>query len=194
MNPIVPAVIIGGVAYELVKHSSPPTPTLPTTSYAPGWDPGQMNQAGFYTPVNDPNVQAKIDLLKASAEQSFNRMDASARLAAAQNMNSALGTNLSGNESWQSVVAAASGAAGAAACSAIPGVGALASPLCAIGASYLGVKLEDWIGQGLGDLKSFVVDNVFGGVSDAAQAVIGAIGDAASNVASTVGGWLDNIF
>jgi hypothetical protein len=182
MDALIPAVVIGGVVYVAATQSS----SVPA-SYPP---PGASNspllndagQAGFnlFGRPTDPAVQPKLDILQQSAKASFDAMDGASRSAAAAAMNQALELDppLSGSDTWDTVVQVAAGAAGAAACNAIPGIGTAASPLCAIGAAYLGVKLEDWIGQGVDQLENWA-----GSAYDSAKdAVDGAIG------------WISNIF
>lgn len=60
---------------------------------------------------------------------------------------------LKGTESWDEMAKAAGAAAGAAACSAI-GIGITVAPLCSIAGAYFGEKLEDWLADEYGKVKS----------------------------------------
>lgn len=187
LNPVVPAVVVGGVVYVLAEKSSmPPAPTGPGNGVGYSNSPliGDYGQAQFGDLADDPEVRQKLDILQSSAQAAFNGLDAAGRATAAAAMNQALDLDppLNGSDTWDTVVRVAAGAAGAAACNAIPGIGTAASPLCAIGAAYLGVKLEDWIGNGLSTLQSWASDT-FGGIGSSIE-------DAYNGVA----GWLDDIF
>lgn len=162
-NVILPAVIIGGVTYELVatQSATPPGPirwpggnastgTLGRGSGQPipGWDP----QTGFYDNA-PPGAQQAIDSMLSQAQAAYEVMSPAARAAAADEMNQALELDppLNGNETWETIARVAGGAAAAGACNAIPGIGTAASPLCAIAGAYLGVKLEEWLSKAVPD-------------------------------------------
>lgn len=171
---VVPAIIIGGVAYYGLTHSQPAMPPGPmgygppnaSTGYVgsggypiPGWDP----QAGYYDNI-PPGTSQAIDSMLSSARAAYQTMSVSARAEAADRLNQdlALDPPLTGNEDWETVARVAGGAVGAGACNAIPGIGTAASPLCAIAGAYLGVKLEDWLSQAIPDAADAVVGWVRG--------------------------------
>lgn len=178
---IVAAAGVGAYALTRDGAALPPGPmsypvnaTTGNTGYGAGNILPQPGQAGYYdTPP--PETQSKIDLLLVAAQGQFMKMSAAERQNAADYMNNSLGLQppLRGNEDWQQIVSAASGFAGAAACNAIPGIGTAASPLCAIGAAYVGVQLEQWLEGNLPQLKEWVKDNIGAAIEDAADSVIG---------------------
>jgi len=213
MNPIVPVVIIGGVAYELTRKDGPVLPPGGAGYVQPnyGSTTGQIvsgtagqsgyswsdflangGQAKFGDVPLDPDIQQKADLLQAAAKKAYDGMDYAGRSAAAASLNETLdlppGQRLNGSDTWQTIASVAGGAAASAGCAAV-GLAA-AAPLCAIAGSYLGVKMEDWIAQPIGDAYNWVAANI----GDAAGEIGDAIGGAAADVVNTVGGWIDDIF
>lgn len=181
MEPLVTAVIIGGVAYELVHRDVPVVPPLPLPGYSSSDYLSDSGQATWGGHLDDPDAQPKLDLLQQSAQAAFTAMDAVGRQAAADQLNNTLNPPpdppLNGNDSWETVARVAGGAGGAAACS-VTGVGAAVAPLCAMAGAYLGVKLEDWMQQEMPALRSW------------ANGAISSVEDAVKDV----GGWLNNIF
>lgn len=178
---MLPAVlIIGGAAYVLADQA--PVAPLPVggiggvSGQAPPYDPW-----GLSLQAPDPGSSSKIDALLAAGYAKFQAMSDGEKVSAAQELNSTLNLQppLTGRESWEAVASAAGGAAASAACNAIPGVGMAAGPLCAIAGSYLGVKLEDWMQSSLGDVQTWISQNVPG--------VVG-------NVVDDVKGWLTGLF
>lgn len=131
-------------------------------SYDP-WldDSGQsaFNQDGR---LADPDARVKLDLLNVSLQKAYAGMSNAAKATAADKMNQALNLDppLKGNEDWATVARVAGGAAGGAACNAIPGIGTAVTPLCAMAGSYLGVQLENWMSTNLGGLQSWISDNL----------------------------------
>lgn len=209
ISPIVGAVVIGGVAYSLTRKDMPvPLPGSPgylgpnygstIGQIATGNDAGSgysydqyidnYGQSQFGDTQLDPDIRPKLDLLSATAEAAYNKMDTAGRSAAANQLNQSLDIQppLNGSDSWQTVARVAGGAGGAAVCNAIPGIGTAASPLCAIAGAYLGVKLEDWISQEMPALGSWVSANF--------SAAAGAIASTAQDVVKDVGGWLNDLF
>lgn len=214
MNPIIPVVVIGGVAYELTRKDGPILPPGSTGYVQPNYGSttgqivtGTAGQSGYSwsdflanggqaqfgdTPL-DPDIQQKADLLQQAAKAAYDKMDYAARSAAAASLNQTLGLTgtskaLNGNDTWKTVASIAGGAAASAGCAAV-GLAA-AAPLCAIAGSYLGVKMEDWIAQPLGDAYNWVSSNI----SDIGSSIADAVSGAASDIADTVGGWVDDIF
>lgn len=200
-GPLIPAVIVGGVAYELAQNASAATPPG-RTSYATdgpngySHDPALDNggQAGFNYDGRsiDPDAGHKLDMLSSAMEQTYNNMSQTAKSAAAGQLNQSLGLNppLKGDETWETVAKVAGSAGGAAACSLIPGVGVAVAPLCAMAGAYLGVKLEEWMSTALPDLKNWVSDNIVSNVGSAVSAVAGYVEDGVDEVV----GWVKGLF
>ena len=203
-NPIVPAVVIGGVVYIATKPAGPPegpgdtaygasrdgATTGDITAGAPNGGGGygygstvdDSGQGAFNTggrPV-DPDVRQKVDLLNVAMEKAYSGMSSAAKSAAADTLNRNLNLDppMTGNETWDQVARIAGGAVAAAGCSAIPGIGVAAAPLCSMAGAYLGVKLEQWIQSPLKDLGNWIEDNVGGAID--------AVGDALSDAWNSV--------
>jgi hypothetical protein len=201
---LVPAVIGGVGVYILAKQSGPPLPPGSSVYGTPtyGSTMGDIvngvpnGGGGYYDPFLDPSGQAafnidgrsadpdarqKLDLLNAAMQGAYNGMSAAGKASAADQLNQKLNLDppLRGNETWDTVARVAGGAAAAAGCNAIPGIGTAVSPLCAMAGAYLGVKLEQWMSTNLGDLGSWVSDNV--------SSAVHAIGDQVSD-------WFHDIF
>lgn len=213
-GPIIPAVIIGGIAYELAQNVQgvPPGQTQYGSpiggatgndrltgagsgggySYDPLLDNGDQGGFNYDGRYNDPDASHKIDILNAAMEQTYANMSQGAKTAAAGALNQQLQLNppLNGNETWQTVAKVAGGAAAGAACNLIPGVGTAASPLCAMAGAYLGVKLEEWMSAELPALKDWVADNIVSNVGDAVNAVGGYVKDGVDEVV----GWVKGLF
>lgn len=207
----VPILIIGGVAYAVTRKDVPAgLPGMPgalqanfgstigqiTTGngYQGGYSWSDYLDSGGQSGFNidgrslDPETQQKLDLVQQAAQAQFEKLDYAGRDAAARAMNETLDLDppLNGGDTWDTVVSVAAGAAGAAACNAIPGVGTAASPLCAIAASYLGVRLEHFLSDSVSAIGSWVSNNVGGAIAD--------VYDAVSDTVSDIGGFIDNIF
>lgn len=199
---LVPVAIAGGAYFVLSRQGGPVGPPGNVAYGSPiqgatlgdglsipngqsGYDPYLDNsgQTAFNIDgrSNDPDAMRKVDLLDSAMQSAYNKMDAAGKSAAVDRLNQSLNLDppLRGNESWEQIARVSGGAVGGLACNAIPGVGTVASPLCAMAGAYLGVKLEDWMGANLGDLEGWVSQNV--------SAVV-------SQIEDTVSGWLHDIF
>lgn len=203
MNELIPVVVGGGIVYVLAKQSGPPmypgdtayqSPRPGATlgdiaSGIPGGNGGASDylndggQSAFNIDgrSNDPNAQAKLDLAQQAMKLAFDKLDAAGKSAAADKINQALDLNppLKGNETWETVARVAGGAGGTALCNLIPGVGAVASPLCAMAGAYLGVQLEQWMSANMGDLQSWVSDN---------------LGQVINNIGDDISDWFHSLF
>jgi hypothetical protein len=188
VSNLLPAVVIGGVTYYLVRRESMPIPVGCPVGASPNrgtpltqiggcppvldgysYDPYLYDggQAGFAQRPLDPYVSTKADMVQDQLERAYNALDGVGRAAAAAKMNEELHLDppLRGDETWETVARVAGGAAGAAGC-AVVGLGAV-GPLCAMVGSYLGVKLEDWIAdQNVGDWVKGTVEDLGGWINN----------------------------
>lgn len=172
------AIVVGGAIYVLQTQAPPGQ--LPPSQLPPG--AGQYDPTGIAMRLQstaDTDAARKVDALLQAGYGVFSTMSDAAKAAAAQKMNSQLGTHMTGNETWQQVASIAGGAVGTVACNAIPGIGTVASPLCAIAGSYLGVTLESWMESNMDDIKRWINQNV---------------PNAVGNIIDEIGDWLGSIF
>jgi hypothetical protein len=85
----------------------------------------------------------------------YNRLSAEAKKTGAKAINSALGTNLTGNESFSDAAAIIGAAGGNAGCAA---VGIPPNPYCAMAGAYLGKKIGEYLDGAWDDVKDWASD------------------------------------
>lgn len=205
--PILPIVIIGGVAYTLVGSSADDHPVPPTTG--PKKAPQKLADlnarmphiisasnllarfgstgAAFTSPTNktpDPEMQKKLDAIEAAAKSAYDDMEDVAKVEAIDKINQNLGTDLplDSDLSWDTISSAAYGAAGAYAGAAVCG------PVCgkvgALAAAYLGAELNDLVSKGYEECKEWLKGHVpsWSDIGDAAEDAYDAAADALSGI------------
>lgn len=109
--------------------------------------------------------QAALNEARKRIEAEYNKLSAQAKAEGAKAVNAALGTKLTGKESFAEVTAAVGGVAGAAACSAT-GVGTTVAGLCAVVGGYLGKKIGDYLSSVWPDVKNWATNDLWSGVKD----------------------------
>lgn len=106
--------------------------------------------------------------LEARAKAEYDKLSCDAKKAGAKALIKAYPTikldpEKACDNTYEQIAAAAGATIAGGACAVVPGIGTLASPLCAIAGAYLGVKVEKWVSEEWDDAK--------GAVGDAANAV-----------------------
>lgn len=153
---------------------------------------------GNYVDQAELAARQKLKELEEQAKAEYEKLSAAARKEGAKQLNEELGTNLTGDESWEEasrqVGAAVGSAGGTAACTAIPYVGTLvaATGVCAVlgsmAGAYLGEKIGPWAKEAWSDIKSGA-DKAWEATKGAVDDSITAVGDAAEEVGDFLKFW-----
>ncbi|RMF81254.1 MAG: hypothetical protein D6744_07365 [Planctomycetota bacterium] len=89
-------------------------------------------------------IDREIQEVEREMREEYERMSREARREAARRVNEQLGTNLTGDESFEEAAAIIGGAAAAAGCTAT-GLGSTVASLCAMAGAYFGREIGEWL-------------------------------------------------
>lgn len=178
--------------------------------------PASMMGPGTNGNGDPADTQQKADLIQGYCQASYDSMSDDAKVAAAQELNSALGISppLTGGESWQQIVDAVTIAgskdAGTTVGSALGGpLGSVLGGLCG---AYLGAKIDDFINDNWNDMQAYFSTKyaqyagaVSGGLNslqntdwdsllDDAEGFGSAVGSAVEGAVDDAGGAIKSIF
>jgi hypothetical protein len=158
-------------AATLLRQNLHPSLTLMTQPTA-----GEANNA----------VDQKIRELNDKVKEEYNKLSCDAKKDGAERLKKKYPTiqldpDKACDMSYEDLAKIAGGAVAAAACNAIPGVGTLASPMCAIAGAYVADKIEQWIENNWDDASNWIQNEA----SDAENYVE----QKAKDAVNTVIGW-----
>ena len=204
--PILPIVIIGGVAYTLVEATSDEAESPPTTGPVRAPQrladvqarlPSIIRTSGLMKRVNgfgiaatsptnktvDPELQKKLDAIEAAAAKAYEDMSDVAKVEAISTLNELAGYEvlpLDADLSWEVISGAIGGATGFAAGNYLCG------PVCgkvgAMAGAYLATELKELIDQDMEELKDWLNKKVWGNIKDTAVDAYNKVEDAISGI------------